>query len=192
MNNIVASHHVFMAIISMHSSRSFTSFFSPNHAWDIIEQADFPLLVVPYQVRFKNYKTIAFATDLTPTDKYVLNSLAGLAKYSDADILITHITDNGSTIQDEEIHLKEFFNKAPLKENNQAILYQAIKSSSVTTALKELAQDIAIDMLVLIKRPHNAFQKIFERNVIRRLANYPAKPLLIFPDTSVTEALPVF
>jgi len=191
-NDIVSSHDVFMGIISMHSSKSLTSFFSPDHAWDIIEQADFPLLVIPYQVKFKNYKTIAFATDLAVTDKYVLNSLAGLAKYSDADILITHITNNGSTIQEEETQLKEFFNKDSLKENNPAILYQAIKSSSVTTALKELAQDIAIDMLVLIKRPHNTLQKIFERSVIRRLANHPAKPLLIFPDTNVMERLPVF
>jgi nucleotide-binding universal stress UspA family protein len=191
-NELVATHHVFMAIISMHSSRSFTSFFSPNHAWDIIEQADFPLLVIPYQVRFKNYKTIAFATDLTITDKYVLTSLTGLAKYSDADILITHVADNGSTLREEETAIREFFNKDNLKANNPAILYHVIKNSSVSTALKDIAQDIGIDLLVLIKRRHNAFQKIFERNVIRQLANYPAKPLLIFPDTNVMEALPVF
>jgi nucleotide-binding universal stress UspA family protein len=191
-NELVAAHHVFMAIISMHSSRSFTSFFSPNHAWDIIERADFPLLIIPYQVRFKNYKTIAFATDLTTTDKYVLNSLTGLAKYSDADILITHVVNNGSNQKGEEILMENFFHKSSGKNNNPAILYHAIKSNSVTTALKELAQDIAVDLLVLIKRPHNTFQKIFERNVVRRLANYPAKPLLIFPDTNVKETLPVF
>lgn len=191
-NEIVSSHYVFMAIVSMHSSRSLTSFFSPNHAWDIIEQANFPVLVIPYQVKFKNYKTIAFATDMTITDKYVLNSLVGLAKYSDADILITHVANNGLTVQDEETQLKEFFNKDSTKESSTAILFQAIKSSSVTTALKELAQDIAIDMLVLIKRPHNTLQKIFERNVIRRLANHPAKPLLIFPATNVMERLPEF
>jgi len=191
-NDIVSSHHVFMAIISMHSTKSFTSFFSPNHTWDIIEQADFPLLVIPYQVRFKNYKTIAFATDLTITDEYVLTSLTGLAKYSDANILITHVADNAATIPEEESAIQEFFNKDSLKASNPAILYHAIKNSSVTTALKALAQDITIDMLVLIKRPHNGFLKIFERNVVRRLANYPAKPLLIFPDTKDMETMPVF
>jgi len=190
--HIASSNDFIMAIISMHSTRSFTSFFSPNHAWEIIEQANFPVLVIPYQVKFKNYKTIAFATDMTVTDKYVLNSIVGLAKYSDADILISHVANNGLTVQDEETQLKQFFNKDSTKESSPAILYQAIKSSSVTTALKELAQDIAIDMLVLIKRPHSTLQKIFERNVIRRLANHPAKPLLIFPDTNVMERLPVF
>jgi len=190
-NNIVSSHHVFMAIISMHSAKSQATFFSPDHAWNIIEQANFPLLMIPYQVRFKKYETIAFATDMTVTDKDVLKSLTGLARYSDADILVTHITNNGLSTVEEETLISEFFKTGSLTENSPAILYKAIKSSSVATALKELAQDIAIDMLVLIKRPHNAIQKIFDRNVIRKLANHPAKPILIFPDTPV-EALPVF
>lgn len=191
-NAIASSHTILLAVISIHTPHPQTSFFSVNHEWNIIKTANFPLLIIPYQVRFKDYKTIAFATDLTVTDKYVLNSLAGLAKYSDANILITHITNNGSTTQEEEIHLKEFFNNGSLKKNNPAILYHSIKSSSITNALKELAQDIAIDMLVLIKRPHNTLQKIFERNVVRRLANHPTKPLLIFPDTNVLEKQPVF
>lgn len=191
-DNIASSRHIFMAIISMHSSGSPDSLFSPNHAWDIIEKANFPLLVIPYQVRFRDYKMIAFATDLTITDKYILNSLSGLAKYSDADILVTHVTDQSSTRQEDEAHIKTFFNNGSLERNSPSILYHAIKNRSVSKALKELIQDTAIDMLVLIKRPRNIFQKIFERSVIRELASHPAKPLLIFPDTNVLEKLPVF
>jgi len=191
-NGIVSSHHVFMAIISMHSSKSFTSFLARNHTWDVIKQISVPLLVIPYQVRFKNYNMIAFATDLTNTDKYVLNSIVGLAKHTGADVLVTHVVDNETILWEEESHIEEFFNKDAIKYNNPTVFYHAIKSSSVKNALKEIMQDVSIDMLALIKRPHNVFQKILERNVIRRLAIQPAKPLLIFPDNSVMGRPPVF
>lgn len=191
-NDIVSSHHVFMAIISVHCSNSFSSSFLSNDAREIIDEADFPVLLIPYQLRYKNYKTIAFATDMTLTDKYVLNSIAGLANYSDADILITHVINKSASADEEESKLKEFFSTNSLEKNSAAIYYQALKNASITDALKQLTQDIAIDMLVLIKRPRNIFEKIFERNVITRLCNNPAKPLLIFPNTNVLEKLPVF
>jgi nucleotide-binding universal stress UspA family protein len=191
-NDIVSSHHIFMAIISVHSSNSFSSSFLSNDAKDIVDEADFPVLLIPYQVKFKSYNRIAFATDMTITDKYVLNSIAGLASYSNADILITHVINNNASVKEEESQLKEFFsNKVPGK-SNPVLHYQALKNGSVTNALEKLTQDISIDMLVLIKRPRNIFQKIFERNVISRMLKYSPKPLLIFPNTNVLEALPVF
>jgi nucleotide-binding universal stress UspA family protein len=191
-NDIVSSHNILLAVISMHSSHPLTSLFSVNHEWNIIKIAQFPLLVIPYQVRFKDYKTIAFATDLTATDADVLNSLAGLAKYSDAGILIAHVANNNATVKEGEDTIKQFFRQLPLQLNYLGISFRAIKNNSVTIGLKELAQDVTIDMLVLVKRKHNFFQKIFEKNVIRKLSGHPAKPLLIFPNTNILEKLPVF
>jgi nucleotide-binding universal stress UspA family protein len=192
-NDFVSSHHIFLAIISVHNPNSFSSSsFLSNDARDIIDEADFPVLLIPYQVRFKNYKTIAFATDLTITDKYVLNSIAGLAKYSAADILITHVVNKSASVEVEESHLKEFFSNEVSGKSSPIIHYQALRNGSVTNALKELTQDASVDMLVLIKRPRNFFEKIFDKNVISRMSDHPAKPLLIFPNTNVLEKLPVF
>jgi len=191
-NDIVSSHHILLTVISMHSPHPLTSLFSVNHEWNIIKVAKFPLLVIPYQVRFKDYKTIAFATDLTLTDADVLNSLAGLAKYSDAGILIAHVANNSSTAKEGENMIKQFFHQLPLKINYPGVSFRAIKNHSVTTGLKELAQDVTVDMLVLVKRNHNFLQRIFEKNVIRKLAGHPAKPLLIFPNKNILEKLPVF
>jgi nucleotide-binding universal stress UspA family protein len=190
--DIASAHNVLIAIISVHSRKAFSSVFATDHAWKIIEQADFPVLLIPYQVRFKNYDEIAFATDMTVTDRYILKSVAGLAKYTNANVVVTHATDNGATIAKNETELKAFFTQGSQKEENPAILYQVLQGNSVITALKELAQRVSIDMLVLIKRPDNMFKKMFESQVIRELVKEPAKPLLIFPDTDVMKALPVF
>ncbi len=191
-NDLVSSHHVFMVIIGMHSPGAASLHVLSDHAWQVIEKADFPVLVVPCQVKFKDYRTIAFATDLSYTDKYVLKSLSGLAKYSEADILLTYVANNRFYSHDLQDYTKELFvNLAPARHDPH-ILFRAIKNESVTAGLKELLLDTKIDMLVLIKRHHNSFKKFFGQNVVRRLSTFPAKPLLIFPDTNFMERLPVF
>jgi len=191
-NDIAAKNKIFMAIISMHSASYLTTIFSGNHTRDIIEHANFPVLIIPYQVRYKDYKTIAFATDLSETDTDVLRSLSTLASYSESEILITNVSDDDADVREEENSLKQFFGQEVLKINNPKILYKAIKSKSVGDSLRWLSQHVEIDMVVLVHRKQNLFQKITEGSVIKNMADHPAKPLLIFPYSTIGESLPVF
>jgi len=191
-NDIAAKNNIFMAIISMHSAGYLTTIFSENHTKDIIEHANFPVLIIPYQVRYKDYKTIAFATDLAETDKDVLRSLSTLASYSDSEILITNVSKDDTAARDEENSLKQFFGQEVLKINNPKILYKAIKSRSVGDSLRWLSQHIEIDMVVLVHRKQNLFQKLTEGSIIKKMADHPSKPLLIYPYSTIKESLPVF
>ena len=191
-NEVAAKNNIFMAIISMHSACYLSTIFSENHTKDIIEHANFPVLIIPYQVQYKDYKTIAFATDLAETDTDVLRSLSTLASYSDSEILITNVSNDDTAAREEEKSLKQFFGQEVLKINNPKILYKAIKSKSVGDSLRWLSQHVEIDMVVLVHRKQDLFQKITEGSVIKKMADHPAKPLLIFPYSTVAEVLPVF
>jgi nucleotide-binding universal stress UspA family protein len=191
-NDIVISHHIFMAVISMHRSNYLTSFLKTNHVWAIIKKASFPLLIIPYQVRYKDYKKIAFATDLTSSDIAVLNSLSSLAKYSDAMIIVTHVTDSDSFVDTESGQLEQFFKQDSRSINNPVINYRSIKNNSVLNVLTEVIQSAEIDMLVLTKRKKSVFKNLFKRSAILELANHSTKPLLIFPDAGMGRVLPVF
>ncbi len=191
-NDIAAKNKIFMAIVSVHSAGYLTTLFSSNHTREIIEKANFPVLIIPYQVRYKDYKTIAFATDMSETDTDVLRSLSTLSKYSDAEILITNVSDYGTDVQEEETSLKNFFGEEVLKIANPKILYKAIKSRSVGDSLRWLSQHVEIDMVVLVHRKQNLFQKLTEGSIIKKMADHPSKPLLIFPYSTVAEPLPVF
>jgi nucleotide-binding universal stress UspA family protein len=155
----------------------------------LIEKADFPLLVIPYQVRYQPYKLIAFATDMTAADPGALAFLRNLSQYSDAEILITHVSNSQASAREEELALARFFEPAPSIPALPELRYQAIKDSNVNAALKELASDAAIDLLVLTKKDHNFFQKVFEKSVIKALTRHPAKPVLIFPVCYMPEPL---
>ncbi|MHB8207843.1 universal stress protein [Mucilaginibacter sp.] len=192
LNEFAANHKILLAVISMHSANNLTNFLGTNHAWNIIENATFPVMVIPYQVRFNDYKLIAFASAVNYSDINVLESLSGLAKYSDSEIMLTHITDEGSNDRIEESMLKQFFNQIPSKINYPKIIYHNIKSDNVTVSLKWLTAHTDIDLLVLVHQKRSLFQKVFNRSVTQKLSEHPGKPLLIFPCSTVNETLTVF
>jgi nucleotide-binding universal stress UspA family protein len=192
LNELAANHEVLLALISMHSANNLSNFLGTNHAWKIIENATFPVLVIPYQVRFKDYKLIAFASAMNYSDINVLESLSGLAKYSDSEILLTHVADESSDDKMEENMIRRFFNQIPSKITYPKIIYHNIKGDNITRSLKWLAAHIDIDLLVLVHQRRSLFQKVFNRSVTQKLAEHPGKPLLIFPCAAVKETLTVF
>jgi len=75
LSDIVTRHHVFLVMISAHCRHNDGGLFQKNHAWQIIEQAAFPVMVIPYQTRFAPYQRISFSTAIQEADNEVLLAL---------------------------------------------------------------------------------------------------------------------
>jgi nucleotide-binding universal stress UspA family protein len=191
-NDIATKNNILMAIISTHDASFLTTLNTGNHTRDVIEKANFPVLVIPYQVRYKDYKTIAFASDMADTDLDVLKSLSSLAEYSDSGIMITNVDNSHATEQEEENTIKKFFDKEVYKNVHPKILYKAIKSKNVSSSLRWLSQHIEIDLMVLVRRKQTFFQKLLDGSIIEKMADHPAKPLLIVPYHRTNQPVPVF
>lgn len=191
-NEIASTRHVLMVVVSMHGANGLSSFLLGNHASEIIEEAHCPVLIVPYQVPFTGLKKIAFATDLNQSGIDVLNCLSGLAKYSDSEIVITHVADSKQAEEVDRPALKHFFNQVSSKISYPKIYYKAIENKSVTRGLGWLAKNTDIDLLVMVHRKRNFFQKMYDGSLTQKMADHLVKPMLVFPSSKIEETLPVF
>jgi nucleotide-binding universal stress UspA family protein len=178
---IMAKHQVLLAVISAHSRHNLDSIFEKNHAWDIIDNAGFPVMVIPYQTKFKPFRQIAFATGMHTTDIAVLESISAIAKYSQSEVLVTHVTDKPTA----KHSLQHFFNAIPFKITYPKITYNDITGGSVVNVFKK--QSVYIDLLVLVHQKRGFLQNLFGQNIIRKMAAHPRKPLLIFPHTQLID-----
>jgi len=191
MNDIVYHNEIVLTVVGKHNASGVSTFLLGNHTREIIEKADCPVLVIPYLAPYKDLKKISFATDLTQGID-VLKSLAGLAKYSDAEITITHVTDQKITYEEEKVFLKHFYALATLKVPYSNIFYTAINNRTVTGGLDWLTEHNDIDMLVLVHRKRGFFERLLDNSVSQKMADHSKVPLLIFPAAKVAETLPVF
>jgi len=192
LNEIVAAHHILMAVMSIHGTDNLSSFLLGNHAWEIIEKANCPVLLVPYQETFNGYKKIAFGTDLADSDIDVLHSLSGFAKYLNSEILIAHVTAERSAGQEEQNLVKHFLKLVSSAINYPMIYYRAIYNAHITTGLHWLSQHSDIDMLVVVHHKRGFFQRLFGGSISQNLAEHPNIPLLVFPFPEAKGSLPVF
>jgi nucleotide-binding universal stress UspA family protein len=192
LNEIVAAHHILMAVMSIHSTDNLSTFLLGDHAWEIIEKANCPVLLVPYQETFNGYKKIAFGTDLADSDIDVLHCLSGFAKYLNFEILIAHVTAERSSDQEEQNLVKHFLKQVSSAINYPMIYYRAIYNAHVTTGLHWLSQHSDIDMLVVVHHKRGFFQRLFGGSISQNLAEHPNIPLLVFPFPEAKRSLPVF
>jgi nucleotide-binding universal stress UspA family protein len=188
LNQLTESYDILMAVISIHSADKISECFSTDHAWDIIDNAAIPILVIPYQARFKPFRLIAFGTVMNYTDMNILQSLVGLARYSNAEIVVTNITGEKETGN----KLKQFFNQIPDKIKYPRIIYHNMIGMDAVASLKELCAHIDIDLLAMVHQKDNFYEKLFGGSVTRKMAGKSDKPILIFPGSTIKETLSVF
>lgn len=147
---------------------------------NLIDHAHFPVLLVPATYKFKPVKKIAFATTLKKEDIAVVHALAGFAKYMQADILLTHVTDEShdspGVKERSDAFLKEVCNKA----NYDRIYYSLIKGHDVDKGLDWLAEHGQIDMLVLVHHNHGFIKRVFGESITLSMTTHATIPLLIF------------
>jgi nucleotide-binding universal stress UspA family protein len=187
-NQLAATHDILMAVISTHSADKISEYFNTDHCWDVIDNAAIPVLVIPYQARFKPFRIIAFGTEMNYTDINILESLTGLAGYFNAEIVLTNI----ATKKEIGNSVKEFFNQIPDKINYPNIVYHSIIGNNIADGLREFCAHIEVDLLAMVHQKDNFFEKLFGGSVTRKMAKKPNKPILIFPGSTVKETLSVF
>ena len=191
-NEVAHDCQAVMAVISMHWTGGLNTILWRSNAREIIEKAECPVLVIPYQARFMGFKKIAFATDLASTNVNAVKCLSGLAQYFDSSILITHVAPEKPSPEVNNHIINHFYNELTAKVDYAKIFYREIKSRSVINGLDWLSEHTDVNLIVLIHHHRNFFQKIFESSVTQKIAGHLDIPMMVFPYTKIKEKLPVF
>ncbi|MCC8424916.1 universal stress protein [Mucilaginibacter sp. UR6-11] len=190
-NYLVASREILFAVIATHNGDDILAFLNGNHANEIIENANCPVLVLPYQSPFNGFNKIAFATDLAHNGTDILHSLYHITKYFDSEVLITHVGVAKLAKVTEDYITRRFLRQEIAATHYPKIQYQSVQNKSITAGLQWLAEHSDIDLLVLVHHKRNFFQKIFEPSVTKKLADHFAKPMLVFPSSYERGSVPI-
>lgn len=69
LSDIMSKHKIIFAMVSAHGRDNYIGFLSVDNTWAIIDNANFPVLIIPYQVRFKPFNEIALANPTIETSE---------------------------------------------------------------------------------------------------------------------------
>jgi nucleotide-binding universal stress UspA family protein len=177
-----------MVILGLSGADSISRFVLGSNSKKLIDTVPVPILLVPPTYQYVPIKKIAFATDLSKTDIDVIHSIVSLAKYFNAEILISHVSPDGTEKDCKEKEIAEFLNEVTGKVNYSKIYYRDLRNKKVVSGLGWLTESGMIDMLVMVHRHNHFYDKVFSDSYTQKLAKHITIPLLVIPD----KHLPLF
>ncbi|WDF75585.1 universal stress protein [Mucilaginibacter sp. KACC 22773] len=179
--NIVQERRLSLVVMGMSGAGALSRLFMGSNSRSVIDHAKFPVLLVPPKVKFKPFKKIAFTTDMLAGDIDVLNSVAEIAKYFNAEILIAHITSQDKDAHLDDKQVNKFLSDVTDKINYPKIYYRNIKSADVDQGLDWICKHGQIDMIATVHRRQNFLERIFSGSYTQKLAKHIGMPLLVYP-----------
>jgi nucleotide-binding universal stress UspA family protein len=170
-----------LVVMGTSGAGALSRFFLGSSSRELMDHADFPILLVPPGAEYQGIKKIAFATDLSEGDLTLIHSLSVFARPFNAEILIVHVTPAGFNSDVHQDKIDAFLNEVTCKVNYPKIYYRHVKDMGVDEGLSWLTQHVAIDLLAMVHRRHHFMQRIFEGSRTKKMAGHLKLPLLVFP-----------
>lgn len=180
--DLVKKRSIDLVVMGMAGAGALTQVVLGSNSREMIEKADFPLLLVPYEAGFKKIRKIAFATDLNKSDLTPLQSLVDFATLLNAELVIVHITSKEVNPNDKLQHkIDAFFSEVASKVNFSRIKYEYVWNIDVDNGLEWISAQRNIDLVAMSHHRHNILYRIFGGSHTQKLSRHIKIPLMVFP-----------
>lgn len=181
-STLVKEREIDLVVMGMAGAGGVIQFLLGSNSKEMIEKADFPILLVPYVAGFKKIKKIVFATNLDIHELGPLKLLINLATLLDAEVTITHITYKEIDIDSKQQYkMDAYMNDVVAKINHPRIKYEKVWNIDVDSGLDWIIDQQEIDMVAIVHHRHHFLERIFSGSHTQRLSRHTEIPLLVFP-----------
>lgn len=148
-----------------------------SNTGDVITRVKCPLLAIPEKAAFSDLNEIAFPTDFQiGYDLRVLDDLLQIARINSASLRILHISKRGEELSPEQLQNKEFLADYLMDVPHT---FHCIPAIRLDTAIQEFATEYPIDMIAMVAKNLNFFQKILFRPRVEEISYHTKIPFLV-------------
>lgn len=188
-NEKAVEDRVCLTVMGTSGAGDVQKFFLGSTSNDMIGKTTLPLLLVPPKYAYKSIRRIAIATDLSDQDIEVVQSVASLARYYKAELVLFHVTNNSYQYEGKvDAYLRDVTNRI----NYSNVFYRHVQNADVNHGLEWIAEHGLVDMLAIVHREHNFFDQLFSRSHTHHAAKHIDIPLLVYPCASKRFIAPNF
>jgi nucleotide-binding universal stress UspA family protein len=138
-----------------------------NHTRSLINELGAPLFIVPLSAKLK------------PIKQYV-KQLTEFAKTIDADVFITHVCSEQECGVAYDKSVEKILKEMCAEINYTKIQYKAVLNTKTKQGLEWLIDNNYIDLLVLVHRHQDFFERIIRHSLSSKLATDVTIPLLVY------------
>ena len=178
---IVKNKNIELIVMGTKGATGAKEIFMGSNTGDLIMKTNCNLLAVPENATYKKPKEITFTTDFKiPYKKEDLFELIEIAKLHEAKIRVLHLVDGQTLDEEQRINkkaLNQFF-------ENLSYSFHTLTNTNFETAINCFTQSRGdIDMIAIIAKQYNFFQRLFFKPKVEELSFHTKIPLLVLHKT---------
>lgn len=170
-----------IVVMGLSGAGNMKRFILGSSSREVIDSADYPVLLIPKGTPFKPVRKIAFATDLGLDDMEAIQAVASFAGLLNAELLIVHVIgkniDKGMTGR-----IDAFMSEVKNKINYDRIYYENVYRFKVEDGLEWLKDHGETDLLVMVHRRRGVMNDFVNGSHAQKMARQTKLPLLVIPE----------
>jgi len=141
---------------------------------NVIKSAKVPVLAIPNNAEYRDFKKIVYATDFDAKDEIVLKKIEAFRDMFNANVSVLHVGQNDN---EKEIHRKKGMLDS-LGESNivHSLLLYEVDQESVVEGIESFIENNDLDLLVMLTHDNYWFHK----SVTKRIALKTEIPILVY------------
>jgi len=174
--NIVDRERIHLVVMGTHGESGFLSKLIGTNTVNVIKSIQNPVLAVPPHAKYQGIKRTVFTTLFREKDKSALKEMLLMAKAVGSKIECLHVLHNNKVadiLLQTESWQKEF------SENDvRYVILDEVESIENTIANYILENNI--DIIGVVKRNRNFFDRLFNNSISNNLAFHSKVPILVF------------
>ena len=148
-----------------------------SNTGDVITKVKCPLLSVPENAKYQLIHEIAFPTDYhTGYDLKVLDTLMEMATMNKSILRILHISKKGEELNNEQKTNKQFLHDY-FKDIEHS--FHSLTGTKLETAVQCFTESRDIDMIAMVAKNLNFFQRILFRPSVEQISYHTELPFLV-------------
>lgn len=152
------------------------NFLIGSNTIQVLKSIETPVFAIPENCTYTKLKKIVFGSDLKALSDEVIAPLKRVLDRTDATLTVVHVGDISAASRENSINDLE-----KLMGDRMAAFLQ-IDSSEIVEALQQTTRDHQADLLVLVDRKRNFFQRIFHKSVTEKIGWKTEIPMLVLHD----------
>jgi len=162
-----------LVIMGTQGASGFEEIFLGSVTNAIIKRTTTPILVIPSGLRYKSIKNVVLSLDSQPVEgATTLVPVQELLSEFKADLLLFHADKN---MLDKGIDKTTY----ELLGTTEYTIDYTISEDNINKVIKEMVNDYAIDVLVMIRRERTWWKNLFHESVTSKEVFHAPVPVLI-------------
>jgi len=175
-NELLVKENVGLIVMGTHGASGLSGALLGSNAYHVMKHVDVPVIALPDNADISRMKHIALAGDyLSIPQPELLQMVIDMAKAFFAQIHIIHI-DKGHVVVKDQIDIARSMERY-LKNTNHSFHFRNFEN--IEEGLMEFANEMNIELLVMIAKNHNFFDRLRNGSHTKRMMMDIPMPLMV-------------